>query len=82
MLPGKKAMKALQLILLPVVYAFTAVAQYAPIIELGGHYQMLRVNSRSKIPAFTANGGTGTSLIKLPAYLKSEFSTTATTPSS
>ena len=52
-------MKALQLILLPVVYAFTAVAQDAPIIELGGQYQMLRVNSSSKIPAFTANGGTG-----------------------
>ena len=36
-----------------------AAAQDAPIFELGGQYQMLRVNSSSSIPAFTANGGTG-----------------------
>jgi hypothetical protein len=31
----------------------------APILEFGAEYQMLRVNSSSAIPAFTANGGTG-----------------------
>jgi len=36
-----------------------AAAEDAPIFELGGQYQMLRVNSSSRIPAFTANGGTG-----------------------
>lgn len=50
-------MKLVYPLLLVGMYAFGA--EDAPIIEFGGEYQMLRVNSSSTIPAFTANGGTG-----------------------
>src|SRR5436190_4502327 len=52
-------MKVINLVVLMTVFAFAAVAQEAPIVEVGGQFQMLRVNSSRNIPAFTANGGTG-----------------------
>ena len=39
--------------------AACAMAQDAPIVEFGAQYQMLRVNSSSSVPAFSANGGVG-----------------------
>ena len=38
-------------------FAIGASAQSTPIVEVGGQYEMLRVNSSRDIPSFTANGG-------------------------
>jgi hypothetical protein len=53
-------MKAIVLPGIIAVFALAAEAQdSAPIAEFGAQYQMLRVNSSRNVPAFTANGGTG-----------------------
>jgi peptidoglycan-associated lipoprotein len=51
--------KRLYVISLVMGGAICVQAQEAPIFEFGGQYQMLRVNSSSAIPAFTANGLSG-----------------------
>jgi hypothetical protein len=45
--------------LLSAGFAIEVFGQSAPVLELGGQYQMLRVSSGHGLPAFTANGGTG-----------------------
>jgi hypothetical protein len=52
-------MRVTNILLLGAALALETFGQSAPIVELGGQYQMLRVNSGNNLPAFTANGGTG-----------------------
>jgi hypothetical protein len=53
-------MKAIVLPGIIAVFALAAEAQdSAPIVEFGAQYQMLRVNSSRTVPAFSAQGGTG-----------------------
>ncbi len=53
-------MKAIVLPGIIAVFALAAEAQdSAPIAEFAGQYQMLRVNSSRNVPAFSAQGGTG-----------------------
>lgn len=52
-------MKARNLLLFSAAFVVGGFGQSAPIVELGGQYQMLRVGSHNDLSAFTANGGTG-----------------------
>jgi hypothetical protein len=53
-------MKAIVLCGIIAVFTLAAEAQdSAPIAEFAAQYQMLRVNSSRNVPAYTANGGTG-----------------------
>ena len=55
----KRCMRVTNVLLLSAGLAVGAFGQSAPVLELGGQYQMLRVGSGNGLPAFTANGGTG-----------------------
>jgi hypothetical protein len=61
--------RVITLALLCFAFAFGAWAQGAPIVELSGQYQMLRVNSNRDFPAFTANGGTGSVAVNFFDYV-------------
>ena len=52
-------MTVANVLLLSAGFAAGAFGQSAPVLELGGQYQMLRVSSGNGLPSFTANGGTG-----------------------
>ena len=52
-------MRVTNVLLLITGVALETFGQSAPVVELGGQYQMLRVGSSNGLPAFTANGGTG-----------------------
>lgn len=52
-------MKIIRVAVVFALAAAAALAQTTPIEEIGLQYQMLRVNSSSAIPSFTANGGSG-----------------------
>lgn len=52
-------MRFTNVLLLNAGLAVGAFGQSAPVLELGGQYQMLRVGSGNGLPSFIANGGTG-----------------------
>jgi hypothetical protein len=52
-------MRLTNVLLLSAGLAIRTFGQSAPVLELGGQYQMVRVGSGNSLPAFKANGGTG-----------------------
>jgi hypothetical protein len=52
-------MRLTNVLLLSAGLAIRSFGQSAPVLELGGQYQMVRVGSGNSLPAFTASGGTG-----------------------